>query len=162
MANIARRRPRVPGFGVDRFFNDPFFRSPLRGVWGDWPSPSKEATASLPVDITETDEELTVKASLPGYREDEVSVLVDDGVLTIAAAHSAESTMTDGVDDSGDAPKYIRRERSYGAVRRSFTLPTDQLDGDLKARLSNGVLTVHVPKAETPRPTTIAIEVVQD
>ena len=163
MANIARREP-TRGFGLDRFFNDPFFRSPLRGYWGDWPNLNTDAATILPVDITESDSELTVKASLPGYSTEEVKVHIDDGVLTIEAEHEEEST-TEGAEGAengaanGDAPRYIRRERSFGSVRRSFTLPTDLRDGDLKAKLRNGVLTVHIPKAEAPTPTVIDVEV---
>jgi HSP20 family protein len=165
MANIARREP-ARGFGLDRFFNDPFFRSPLRGVWGDWPSLNADTATILPVDITESDEELTVKASLPGYASDEVKVHVDEGVLTIEAEHEEETTTEDdagnGANGNGNAPKYIRRERSFGSVRRSFTLPTDLRDGDLKAKLRNGVLTVHIPKVEAPAPTVIDVQVDED
>lgn len=162
MANIARREP-ARGFGLDRFFNDPFFRSPLRGFWGDWPNLNTDTATILPVDITESDEELTVKASLPGYSTEEVKVHVDDGVLTIEAEHEEETTTEgDGANGNGNAPKYIRRERSFGSVRRSFTLPTDLRDGDLKAKLRNGVLTVHIPKAEAPAPTVIDVQVDED
>lgn len=162
MANIARREP-ARGFGLDRFFNDPFFRSPLRGYWGDWPNLNTDAATILPVDITESDEELTVKASLPGYSTEEVKVHIDDGVLTIEAEHEEESTTGDeNGAENGNAAKYIRRERSFGSVRRSFTLPTDMRDGELKARLRNGVLTVHIPKAEAPTPTVIDVEVDED
>ena len=163
MANIARREPRLRGFRLDRIFNDPFFRSPLRGVWRDWPSAGVDAPTFLPVDIAEVEGERTVTASVPGYSSDEVTVHVDDGVLTIEAEHSEESATEEGGEETnGDTPKYIRRERRYGTARRSFKLPADMSDGDLTARLRNGVLTVHIPKVEAATPTVIDIEVHED
>ena len=164
MANIAKREPRRNlGLGLDRFFSDPFFRSPLR-AWGDWPAWSAtDASAILPVDIAESDEELTVTASLPGYAREEIQVQVDDGVLTIAAEHSEDTDSGDQTNgDATGEPMYIRRERRYGTVRRSFTLPHELRDSELKAELKNGVLRIHIPKAEAPAPTVVDVEVHED
>ncbi len=130
---------------------------------GTGPSAGVGAPTFLPVDIAEVEGELTVTASVPGYSSDEVKVHVDDGVLTIEAEHSEEpETEEGGEETNGTTPKYIRRERRYGTARRSFKLPADMSDGDLKARFSNGVLTVHIPRAEAVTPTVIDIEVDED
>lgn len=159
MANIQRRDSRINGggWGLDRVFNDPFFRSPLRAFWNDtgW----ADTSTVLPVDIAEGENELTVTASVPGYAREEISVQVDDGVLTIAAEHGEEHS--DEANGDG-APKYIRRERSYGSVRRSFTLPTELRDSEPKAELKHGVLRIHIPKAEAPTPTVIDVKVDED
>ncbi len=167
---LARRDPlRGRTLGLDRFFSDPFFRTPLRGFWSNGWAQTADTSTVLPVDIADSDSELTVTASVPGYDREDISVQVDDGILTIAAQHTAETTADDGETDEVevdevevDAPKYVRRERRYGAVRRSFTLPTDLRDSELKADLRNGVLTVHIPRVEAPAPTVIDVEVVAD
>ena len=162
---LARRDPfRGRTLGLDRFFSDPFFRTPRRGFWSNGWVQTGDTSTVLPVDIADSDSELTVTASVPGYGREDISVQVDDGILTIAAQHTAETTADDGETDEVevDAPKYVRRERRYGAVRRSFTLPTDLRDSELKADLRNGVLTVHIPRVEAPAPTLIDVEVVAD
>jgi HSP20 family protein len=162
---LARRDPfRGRTRGLDRFFSDPFFRTPLRGFWSNGRAQPAHTSTVLPVDIADSDSELTVTASVPGYDREDISVQVDDGILTIAAQHTAETTADDGETDEVevDAPKYVRRERRYGAVRRSFTLPTDLRDSELKADLRNGVLTVHIPRVEAPAPTVIDVEVVAE
>jgi HSP20 family protein len=145
MANIARREP-VGGLSrsLDRFFHDPFLRAPLLS-WG-WADLEDNRKAILPVDVIEGDDELIVTTSLPGYDREEINVEVEDSVLTIGAEHIEESEV------GGDEDRYLRRERRYGAVHRSFAIPADIEDGEIEAELHNGVLTLHIPRGEEPVP----------
>src|SRR5690606_4490790 len=73
------------------------------------------------MDLLETDEAFVVKADLPGLERDDVSVEIEDGVLTISGERKAEHRE----DENG----YVRVERSYGSFARTLQLP-DGVDAD--------------------------------
>lgn len=96
-----------------------------------------------PVDMRDTDQDVEVKIDLPGMGDADVDVSVVDGALTVSGIKKAEH------EESGDG--YVVRERSFGRVERIVPLP-DGLDLDAaKARFSNGVLTVTIPKTAEGR-----------
>ena len=73
---------------------------------------------------------------------------LEDGKLTVSAAHNAEK------EDKDEKGRYIRRERFYGNVSRSFYVGKDLTREDIRAKFENGVLTLTVPKkqpAELPK-----------
>jgi len=128
---------------LDRLFDEGFSRP-----WRLIPSPA-EYEASIPVEVSETDEEVEVKAALPGVRPEEVEVTVADDVLTIKAQHkeTAEEKKRD----------YYRRELRYGAFHRALSLPAG-VDADrAEATFENGVLRLRLPKAEAVRPKQIKV-----
>ena len=67
------------------------------------------------MDLVETDDHFVLKADLPGLTEDDVHIDVEDDVLTVSGERKAEH------EDKREG--YVRVERSYGAFRRSLTLP---------------------------------------
>ncbi|HOB90394.1 MAG: Hsp20/alpha crystallin family protein [Bacillota bacterium] len=92
------------------------------------------------VDIEETDNMYVVKADVPGFDKENIDIELSDNVLTISGKVDERSETTD--TDGG----YVRRERRYGAFRRSFMLP-DEVDHDkAKASFKNGVLKIEIPK----------------
>lgn len=98
------------------------------------------------VDIYETDEELTLVADLPGVTKNELSVDIDQGLLTIKT--NAKTVF---------AGESIKREFIHGKFFRQFQI-SDEVDGNkVSAEMSNGVLTLHMPKAEAARPHRIEI-----
>lgn len=104
-----------------------------------------------PVDIYETAEDLVIKAELPGLSTEDVSVRVDDNVLTLKGERKREAGV--GRED------YHLIERSYGHFRRSFILP-DNVDPDkVQAKFKDGVLFIAIPKFKRIRPKKIAIEI---
>ena len=105
---------------------------------------------TLPVDIFETDGKLWVRASVPGFKEDEIDVQVHDGVLSIAARRTAEH------EQQGD--RWYRRERSAGSMSRRIALPGVVATAEVDATLENGVLTLALPLPEAARPTQIPIK----
>ena len=108
------------------------------------------APAYLPVDVRKDGETILVEASVPGFRPEEVSVTVDDGVLTISAAHSEEAAQTAG--------QYLRRERFSGQVYRQISLG-EQVDGEkAEAAFKDGVLAVTVPLVSKPEPRRIPVK----
>ena len=99
---------------------------------------------ALPIDVAETDEKVTITASLPGLGADEIEVTAQDSVLTIAGGSASESEAKDG--------RYLVRERRAGSVRRSLRLP-EAVDAEkAESAYENGVLTVTSPSARRRRP----------
>ena len=103
------------------------------------------------VDILEANEHVEIRAEIPGLSEQDVQVSVTDDVLTLKGEKTQESEEND--------QKYHRVERSYGRFQRSFTLPANLNPEDIKAKFTNGVLTVSIPKAKEVQPKEIQISV---
>jgi HSP20 family protein len=103
------------------------------------------------MDLVETDEQFVLRADLPGLSEDDVSIELEDRVLTISGERRAE--------DEERKEGYYRVERAYGSFARSLTLP-DGVDADaVEASFDNGVLEVRIPKPEERKPRKVAISV---
>lgn len=95
------------------------------------------ATWTPQVDVFERDGNLVVHADLPGLRQEDVNVSIDDGLLTL----SGERTLTEEHEKGG----VYHRERSYGSFQRSLALP-DGIDPErVQATFDNGVLVVTMP-----------------
>ncbi|HXF86210.1 MAG TPA: Hsp20/alpha crystallin family protein [Anaerolineales bacterium] len=126
---------------VDRLFDEAFTR-PFR-LWGDG--------ANLPaIDMYQTDDEVVVKAALPGLKPDDVQISVTSGVLTLRGEFKQQ-------DEKKDATWHIR-EQHYGSFERSVMLPVEVQTDKAKAEFENGVLTITLPKAEAVKPKTITIK----
>jgi HSP20 family protein len=101
------------------------------------------------LDVWETEDEIVYALDLPGIPEDEISVELDEGALTI----TAERERTD--QESND--RFYRFERRYGTFTRTFGVPQGVGEGDVHADYKDGVLEVHVKKPEQPKPKRIQI-----
>lgn len=101
------------------------------------------------VDIDETEDAFIVKAELPGVEKDDVSVNVDNGVLTIKGEKKIET----------EDKKCHRVERAYGSFIRSFTLPQEINAEKIEAEYKNGVLNLTIPKSEEAKPKQIEVKV---
>lgn len=127
---------------VNRLFEEAL--SPVHGREGTWPRSWEPA-----VDIFETDEEIVLKAEVPGIGKDQVSIEVKDGLLTLSGERKFEKEVKE--------EQYHRVERSYGAFHRTFTLPAS-VDADrVNASLRDGVLEIRLPKREEAKPRHIAV-----
>jgi len=121
----------------------------LFGSWGalsptfdDFTSPFQSIERSLwspQVDVFERGEELVVHADLPGLRQDDVKVNVDQGVLTISGQRSQEESRK---DQKGNV---YHSERSFGSFQRSIVLPDGTDTDQIRASFENGVLEVTAP-----------------
>lgn len=154
MANdLVRRDPLMTPFRqvMDRFFDDPFFRSAL-SMRGALPGGVEGDEGSLALDVYEQDGHLIVEASLPGFRKDEIDVQVHDGILSIKAQRSEEH------EEGKPGGRYYRRERSWGSVSRRVALPGIVQDEDVDAELKNGVLRLSIPLPVKPSPKQIEIK----
>ena len=126
-------------------------------LFDNWHKPTRYRTEGenldwMPVvDILEANEHVEIRAEIPGLSEKDVQVSVTDDVLTL----KGEKTQENGENDQ----KYHRVERSYGRFQRSFTLPANLDTEDIKAKFTNGILTVAIPKAKEVQPKEIQISV---
>ncbi|HEX7240628.1 MAG TPA: Hsp20/alpha crystallin family protein [Longimicrobiaceae bacterium] len=105
---------------------------------------------SPPVDVSESDGELTVVAELPGMRREDVHIDLTDNLLTIRGEKKEEK-------ERNEKEMHVF-ERSYGSFRRSFMLPTPVDEAGVKAEFKNGVLRVTLPKVERATGREIEIE----
>jgi HSP20 family protein len=103
------------------------------------------------VDIVENENEYLIKAELPEVKREDVKVTVQNGTLTIAGERSLEK------EEKGK--KYHRVERAYGAFVRTFALPEEGDPTRIHAEFKDGVLNIHVAKAEQARPKRIEVNV---
>lgn len=143
---LIRRIPvENPSLGrfVNHLLNDPFF-SDFKGV----PLPDVEE-GTLAVDVSEDAQSVIVRASLPGFRKEDVEVEVHDGILSIKAEHAEEHEVKN--------ERFYRKERRWGSVSRRIALPGAVQDTDSKAELRDGVLSVRVPKSQKEKPRKVDI-----
>jgi len=103
------------------------------------------------VDMYETDKDVVVVAEVPGLRAQDLSVNVRRNVLTIAGRTSEER--------QEETATYHRRERRFGSFHRSFQLPAEVDAERARAEYRNGVLEVHLPKAEDAGLKNVRVEV---
>ena len=101
------------------------------------------------MDLVETDDQLVLRADLPGLSKEDVELEVKDGVLTISGERKA--------DHEEKSEGYYRVERAFGRFSRSLTVP-DGIDAEaITAEFNEGVLEVRIPKPAERKPHRIAI-----
>lgn len=103
------------------------------------------------VDITEEKDRLLVRADLPGMKQEDISVEVSEGALTIRGERKEEAATKEG--------KMYRMERSYGSFLRSFTLPAGVDASKVNASYKNGVLEITLPKFAEAKTKQIKVDV---
>jgi HSP20 family protein len=94
-------------------------------------------------DIGETEKEYVIRAELPAVKKEDVKVTVDDGMITIEGDRKQQK------EDKSE--KLHRVESFYGHFSRSFSLPESVDENAIRCESKDGVLTVHIPKAQTPK-----------
>ncbi|SRR5581483_8063861 len=99
-----------------------------------------KAEWSPSADISETEQEYVIRASLPAVKKEDVKVTVDAGMITISGERKQET--------QSKSEKYHRVESFYGSFERSFSLPENVNSEAIRCESKDGVLTVHIPKVE--------------
>ena len=134
---------------INRFHRD------INRLFGEDQSASETTNSSdvtwLPVvDVHEEAERFVVRADLPGVEPKDVEITAEKGVLTIRGQRHAEKR--------DNANGYERVERVSGAFLRRFSLPETAETASIKAKQSNGVLEVTIPKLPQVQPQRISVE----
>ena len=105
---------------------------------------SKNTSNLMRTDIRETEETFELDVELPGYKKDDVKAQLKDGYLTVYVSKEENNDVKD------EAGKYIRRERFSGSMSRSFYVGEDVKQEDIKAKFSDGVLSIIVTTIVLP------------
>ena len=148
MSNLTRWQPTSDVVtlrdAMDRLFDDAFTRpfSLLRNGGSSW--------SSLPIDMYQTNDDVVVKAVVPGFRPDHVKISVTGDVLTIRGEVKQE-------EENKERAWHIR-EHQFGSFERAVSLPVSVISDKATAEFENGVLTITLPKAEEVKPKAITIK----
>lgn len=147
MANLTRWDPVRNTLSLreamDRLFEESFARSQ------GWPTLA-EGVERLALDVRESDDDLTVQASIPGVKPEDIDISVTGDSLTIKGETREEKEEKEG--------NYHMRERRYGAFRRTINLPTPVKADEAEAEFQDGVLTLTLPKVEEVKPKSIKVK----
>ncbi len=111
----------------------------------------EEGMLTVPLDVQETADSIVVRASMPGFKPEEIAVEVSRGVLTIRGESREEREETGGT--------WHLKERRVGTVYRAVTLPAPVKEDQAQASLEHGVLEIRLPKAEPAPQRRIPIQV---
>ena len=125
---------------MDHLFDDAFTR-PLT-LRDGWSAPA--------INMYQTDDEIVVKASLPGVKADEVQINITGEILTLKGE-------TKQMEENKDQAWHMREQR-WGTFERSIALPTEVIADQARAEFENGILTISLPKAEEVKAKTINIK----
>jgi HSP20 family protein len=118
-----------------------------------WPSLTEEEEVSFmpAVEVGESDDEVFVKAQVPGMKREDIQVELSDGSLTIKGEAKEEK--------EEKKKSYYRREFSYGQFARRVSLPSGVDTGKATAELHDGVLNVRLPKTEESKKKSVRLPV---
>lgn len=116
----------------------------------EWPRWQVNTNLGLAVDVAENEDNFIVLASIPGVNPDDLEITVEEDVLTIKGELHADAQFSE--------ESYHIRERRFGSFGRSIRFPVAVDVNNVEATYENGVLKLHVPKAEEVKPKRIAIK----
>ncbi|SHO43996.1 Hsp20/alpha crystallin family protein [Desulfopila aestuarii] len=107
----------------------------------------KIPTVAPLVDIYENDEEILLHADMPGVKKEEITINIDNGRLELSGIRKMETSGATGWEEFGEVE-----------YQRVFSVPQSIDVGKVNAELSDGVLKLHLPKAEAAKPRVIEIK----
>jgi len=126
---------------MQRMFHDTF----KRGKYGNSDTIDKYFTSFEPdIDIKEGVNEYIVMLDLPGMTKETIDINLSDNILYIAGERKRMSVYDEEDETSGY--RYFRKERSFGAFKRTIPLPDHILTDNINAEYENGVLIIMIPK----------------
>jgi HSP20 family protein len=130
MLNITRFNP------LDEAFDNLF-----RGVPMWIPAPERRAAqpAQFRMDVTENDREYQVLAELPGVKKEEISITINGNEVSVSAEVKQEKVIKNG-------DTVLCAERSYGTIKRAFSLGQEVDEALAQAKYNEGVLELTLPK----------------
>jgi len=128
---------------------DRLFESPLNALTS---SSQQFLSGWIPaIDLHESDDQLVLRAELPGMKREDIDVSLHGEMLTLSGERKEEHDLK--------GSEAYRSERFLGRFQRSFTLPCAVNGAKVQANYKDGILTVTLPKAEEARPKQIEVKV---
>jgi HSP20 family protein len=100
-------------------------------------------------DIVETSDAIVITAELPGVKDEDIEITVQNGMLRISGERRLEEEVSE--------EHSYHLERTYGSFERTFALPPGVSEDDITAGVAYGVLKITIPKTAAPEPKVIAI-----
>jgi HSP20 family protein len=122
---------------------------PYRRVARRWATRNER---TLGVNVREEDEAYILSALVPGLKAEDLNIQVLEDVLHIEGEYKRS-----GPVDKADETEYLLKELPHGSFKRTLRLPTDIDANHVEAKITDGVLTLRLPKAESARPKKIKI-----
>ncbi len=122
----------------------------LGRFFGDWPLSVTAEMWAPALDVCENDDEIIVKAELPGVKSDDIEVSVQGNTLYLSGEKKEEK------EESHDNYRHV--ERRYGRFSRAIPLPGNVNADKIKARNVDGVLSITLPKLESAKPKRIPVQ----
>ncbi len=126
------------GFDIFDYVDDLFNRSTVDFIHAEYPY----------VQVYEGNNEIEIRAALPGISRENLKIEVKDELLTIEGEKQSDYT----------GNTYLRKERTFGKFKKSITLPYEVDAGKVNAELKDGLLTIKMPKSEHAMPKKIEIK----
>ena len=131
---------------MDRLFDDDY--RPFRWMSGGLDGPA------LPLDVTTTEDAVTIEAALPGIKPEDVDITVENGTVRISGKTADERKADEG--------SYVLQEIRRGSFSRTVTLPNGLEPDKATATFEHGILRLEIPKAEQLKPRQIKISAVSE
>lgn len=154
LQRVEPTRVAAPFEDIDRWFENFFPRGWMRPFRTEWPTLGEMAApfeGRMPkVDVIDRDDEVVVRAEVPGVEKDNLDVSVSDNTVTIKGESRHEEK-----EEKGD---YYRCEISRGAFTRTVALPHYVDSEGAKAKFADGVLELTLPKVEKAKRRTVKID----
>lgn len=127
---------------MDRFMDEVFANAPIRTIWS-------RAWVGMPLDVYATDDQVVIRAALPGIKPEDLSISVYENTVTLSGTIAGDEIPAGAV--------WYLRELPTGTFRRAVTLPFPVDADHAEATFENGVVRVILPKAASAKPRKIAI-----
>jgi HSP20 family protein len=128
---------------MDRLFDEAFTRP-----WGL--TDGGRLALAPSIDLFETENDVVIKAALPGMKAEDVEINVTGEMLTIKGEAREKAEVKEKA--------YHIREQRWGSFERSIPMPTTVVSDKAKAEFEDGILTITLPKAEEVKPKTITVK----
>jgi HSP20 family protein len=138
MTLIKRKHEHNPGFWFNDFFGKDFLDfAPVQSFGKTVPA----------VNIKETETDFKIEVAAPGLKKEDISVELENGVLSISAESKTEK------EESDQEGRYTRKEFSYSSFKRSFSVNEESVDAEkIEGKYENGVLKLVLPKKAKSEP----------
>lgn len=127
---------------------------PTQQIENDSSSPAtqewmEDDEGQLSVDVFQTDDSVVIKSTIAGVQPEDIDISINNDMITIRGERKREEQI--------ESEDYYYQECYWGAFSRSIILPVEVKAEEVEASLSNGVLTVRLPKAQKSKSVSVKV-----